>query len=188
MTWEEFANLDIAVRKGSEHVVEFAVESGLVVKTTIPPAFGLTPFLNRIASYSADPASPTTYREAIEFRSATPLEYLDRWIANNEVFRDDVRVVSVIRWECGAVSLGITQPQYSGIPAEDRDIIRYFEAAGWIRLNDPTGHIIFFHYAYRLMAIDAAGRNCFIDSEGIQPFDVILCAPDEEIEEFLKIY
>ena len=38
------------------------------------------------------------------------------------------------------------------------------------------------------MAIDAVGRNCFIDSQGIQPFGVILCTPDQKIEKFLKIY
>lgn len=168
--------------------MEFAVDSGLVVKTTIPPGFGLTPFLNRIKSTSADPNEKISYREAIEFRPATPLEYLNRWIANNEVFGDDVRVVSVIRWKCGAVSLGITQPQYSGTPADDREIADYFQAAGWILLNDPSGHLVFFHYGYQLMAIDAASRNCFLDSEGIQPFDVILCAPSEEIEKFLEIY
>ena len=169
--------------------MEFAVDSGLVVKTTIPPGFGLIPFVNRIRNGFANPDDDDgSYREAIEFRPATPLEYLDRWIANNEVFHDDVRVVSVIRWKCGAVSLGITQPQYSGTPADDRDITRYFQAAGWTLLRDPSSHLIFFHYGYHLMAIDAAGRNCFLDSEGIQPFDVILCAPDEEIETFLGIY
>lgn len=60
--------------------------------------------------------------------------------------------------------LAITQPQYSGDPASDRDIVRYFEAAGWTRITDPSGHIVFFHYAYGLLAIDAVGRNCFIDS------------------------
>lgn len=39
-----------------------------------------------------------------------------------------------------------------------------------------------------LMAIDAAARNCFIDDQGIQPFDVILCQPDDKIERFLNIY
>ncbi len=156
---------------------------------TIPPAYGLTPFLNRIKNSSADPASDLdSFREAIEFRSATPSEYLARWIACNEIFGDDVRVVSVIQWKCGAVSLCITQPQYSGIPADDRDIIRYFTAAGWKLLNDPSGHIVFYHYAYQIMAIDAVGRNCFIDSQGIQPFDVILCSPDQDIERYLPIH
>lgn len=169
--------------------MEFAVDSGLVVKTTIPPGFGLIPFVNRIRNGFANPDDDDgSYREAIEFRLATPLEYLDRWIANNEVFGDDVRVVSVVRWKCGAVSLAITQPQYSGTPADDRDITAYFQAAKWVLLNDPSGHLIFFHYGYQLIAIDAAGRNCFLDSEGIQPFDVILCAPGEAIEKFLKIY
>lgn len=157
-------------------------------KFTRPPGFGLIPFVNRIPCAHADPSKPLTFREAIEFSPESPLEYLNRWIACNEVFGDDVRLLSVIQWKCGAVSLAITQPQYSGDPASDRDIVRYFEAAGWTRITYPSGHIVFFHYAFGLLAIDAVGRNCFIDSQGIQPFDVILCSPDEEIERYLAIY
>ncbi|MGJ8632990.1 MAG: hypothetical protein ACSHX7_03655, partial [Luteolibacter sp.] len=70
-SWAEFSNLDVAFRQGSEHVVEFHTKAGLVGKTTIPPAFGLTPFLNQIKTVSADPTLPSSCREAIEFRSAT---------------------------------------------------------------------------------------------------------------------
>jgi hypothetical protein len=38
------------------------------------------------------------------------------------------------------------------------------------------------------MAIDAELRNCYVTDGGLQPFDVILCVPDENLERFLKIY
>ena len=86
------------------------------------------------------------------------------------------------------VSFGITQPQYHGMPAEPRDIEAFFKDAGWVRLPDPSGHLIFFNFAFGMMAIDAATRNCYINDGGLQPFDVILCSPDEKMDEFLGIY
>jgi hypothetical protein len=127
-------------------------------------------------------------REAIEFVHATPLEYLSRWLASNQVFGDDVRVVSVIRWADGMISFGITQPQYHGVPAETREIEAYFHQAGWTRLKDPSGHTVFFNYAFGVIAIDAEKRNCYVSEGGLQPFDVILCEPDESLERCPGIY
>ncbi|MEO0017336.1 MAG: hypothetical protein RLZZ522_619, partial [Verrucomicrobiota bacterium] len=85
---------------------------------------------------------------------ATPLESLSRWLASNEVFGDEVRLASVIRWQGGLISFGITQPQYHGMPAELRESEKSFQDAGWTRLNDPSGHTAFFNHAFGLMAID----------------------------------
>lgn len=127
-------------------------------------------------------------RNAIEFLPATPLEYLERWAAANALFGDDVRLVSVAQWPDGSASFGITQPQYHGQPAEPRDIEQHFLDAGWTRLKDPSGHMVFFNYAFGVMAIDAERRNCYLTDGNLQPFDVILCRPDDEMERFLKIY
>ncbi len=107
---------------------------------------------------------------------------------NNEVFGDDVKLVSVIQWKDGLVSFGITQPQYQGAPAAPRDIEKFFREAGWTLLNDPSNHKVFFNCALQVMAIDAESRNCYLTDDGLQPFDVILCEPSEEMERFLKIY
>ena len=94
----------------------------------------------------------------------------------------------MIEWSDGALSFGITQPQYHGKPAEPRDIESGFQSAGWTRLKDPSGHLVFFNYAFEIMAIDAERRNCYLTDGQLQPFDVILCRPSEEIQAFLKIY
>jgi len=187
ITWSDFQDQIGDAKTGSEHVVELDEKSNLVGKTTKPPAFGLIPALKKLPKFFAW-GGVSSYEKKIEFFSATPLEYLARWIANNDIFGDDVRLVSVIRWKDGLVSFGITQPQYHGRLAEPREIETYFLNAGWTRLFDPSGHLIYFNYAFEMMAIDAAGRNCFINDSGFQPFDVILYKPDECLERFLKIY
>ena len=174
-------------QRGTEHVVELDAETGLVGKTTIPPAFGVVPLVKvyRIESANSDLRSE---REEIGFFGATPLEYLSRWISCNEIFNDDVNLAAVIQWSDGQVSFGITRPQYHGEPAEPRDIERFFDEAGWVLLNDPSSHMVFFNFAFSMLAIDAAKRNCYINDAGLQPFDVILCKPDEDLERFLNIY
>jgi hypothetical protein len=157
------------------------------MKLTTPPGFGLTPRLRLlpVADLRSDSAK---FREAIEFFPATPIEYLERWKACNELFVDDVRLASVIEWPSGDLSLCITQPQYHGTPAEPRDIEHFFKVTGWTRLKDPSGHAVFFNYAFGVMAIDAERRNCYLTDGQLQPFDVILCRPDEEMAAFLGIY
>ena len=67
----------------------------------------------------------------------------------------------------------------------------YFEASGWKWIADPAGadgHLLFFHYPQAVLAVDALPRNCFLHDGTLLPFDVILCRPDAEIEEFLGLY
>jgi hypothetical protein len=189
VSWAEFLALCPDATIGTEHMVELDARAGIVGKTTIPPAFGLVPELRRhsLAVLRPDTDSPRE-REGIEFVPAAPLEYLSRWLASNEVFGDDVHLASVIRWSDGMISFGITQPQYHGVPAEPREIEAFFHDAGWTRLNDPSGHAVFFNYAFGVLAIDAERRNCYLNEGGLQPFDVILCVPDESLERYLGIY
>ena len=113
---------------------------------------------------------------------------MERWEASNELFGDDARLASVIEWPDGTLSFCITQPQYHGVPADPRQIDAFFEKTGWTRLKDPSGHAIFFNHAFGVMTIDAERRNCYLTDGQLQPFDVILCRPDEAMQAFLSIY
>jgi len=180
-----WASLDMI--RGSEHLVELDSASGRALKITIPPAFGLVPRLKTLPVVDLRSERPRS-RQAIEFFPGTPLEYLERWHAANQVFGDDVRLASVVEWPDGGISFCLTQPQYHGQPAAPRDIEAFFVNNGWTRLKDPSGHVIFFNHAFRVMAIDAERRNCYLTDGQLQPFDVILCTPDEEMERYLGIY
>lgn len=186
-SWNEVCDQHSDQWKGSEHWVDFSEHDGRYHKTTLPPAFGLVPKVVSHPVVDLRSEVPKT-RRAIEFVPGTPLEYLERWQTSNDLFGDDVRLVSVIAWAGDEVSFGITQPQYHGVPAEPREIEGFFLRAGWQRLRDPSGHVIFFNHAFGVMAIDAERRNCYITDGELQPFDVILRRPDEEMEEFLGIY
>ena len=163
---------------GTEHVVELSESEGRFVKLTKPYGFGLVPGIKRVETKESDPSKLSTIREGLEFFAASPMEYLRRWRAANELFGDDVQLVSVVKWKGGEVSFVVTQPQYHGVPADEREIERYFQEAGWERLRDPSGHLVFYNYAFGVIVVDAAPRNCYINEGGLQPFDVILCEPD----------
>lgn len=102
-TWEEFTQRAEDAHLGTEHLVEFTSESDRVIKITIPPKFGLIPqvITHAVPNLRGEPG----IRHAIEFAHATPLEYLERWIAANDVFGDDVKLTSVVQWADGQVLL-----------------------------------------------------------------------------------
>ena len=81
------------------------------------------------------------FRVEVGIFHARPLQYLERWMADNEVCEDDVHLTSVIEWSDGHISFAISQPQYHGAPATDREIEHFFTEAGWTRIRDATGHL-----------------------------------------------
>jgi hypothetical protein len=188
-SWEQVRLADAEVVHCSEHFVEFDEQANRWSKVTIPPHFGLTPALvsTPSANLRADPSAPS-FKTQIEFVPATPLEYLDRCLNANDVFGDDVQLASIIEWPDSSISLGTTQPHYSGTPASHRQIEDYFVLNHWRHLPDASGHLLFFNYAFGVLAIDAVPRNCYILGQQLQPFDVILCRPDDAMQDFLGIY
>jgi len=192
-SWGSFRSSETkGLQFGTEHLVEMSEPRDRVAKITIPPGFGLTATVVERAAVNLrnDPTLPATHA-FVELVKATPLEYLERWIAANDVFGDDVRLESVVQWQGGDVSFGISQPQYHGCPAPDREIDWYFKAAGWKLVGDPSspaGHQLFYNYAFQVLAVDALPRNCFLNEDLLLPFDVILCRPDDRLEQFLKLY
>lgn len=172
-------------------MVESDLSGSVVAKVTIPPAFGLIPRVRHLPLVDLRASGPARKtRCSIEFHPATPLEYLQRWLLANVVFEDAAALTSVILWDDGQVSFGMQQPQYHGIPARIEEIERYFEASGWKRIPDPgrSGHLIYYNYAFDALAVDALPRNCYIKDRHLLPFDVILCRPDDELSQVLKLY
>jgi hypothetical protein len=198
ITFDELKLSDPTLIIGSEHIVELDEVEGLMGKTTVPGGFGLVPkvITHPTVNLRDDPSVPK-FRRAVEFVAGSPLEYLQRWIDANELFHDDVKLASVIEWSDKRISFGITQPQYDGVLPQFRDIVGYFEASGWKWIRDPEArefsgsdsHLFFFNYGWGgVLAVDVEPRNCFVHDNELLPFDVILCRPDEEMEDFLGLY
>jgi hypothetical protein len=189
-TWDVFRATNPDLHFGTEHAVESDPQGRRMVKITIPPAFGLIPAVlsHPLVDLRNDSKEPQ-FRRAIEFLRATPLEYLDRWIAANEIFADEVELASVVEWSDGQISFIVLQPQYHGENATSSEIEKFFTVAGWTAVRDPSRHHdLFFNYAFGVLAIDALPRNCHVKQGELLPFDVILCRPDPELESFLKLY
>ena len=177
--------------EGAEHLVGWSAKSGRIGKLTIPGKFGLAPAIVNRPLVDLRNEQPNRLIRTIEFVPATPLEYLCRWADANDLFRDDVRLESIIEWPNKHLSIGISQPQYSGARPDVREIRTYFEDAGWVHICEPSpqnGHQIYFNYPYQVLAMDAMPRNCYIQNGELLPFDVILSRPTEELEEFLGLY
>lgn len=170
-------------------MVDLSSGTGLVYKITNPPGFGFVPFIRYSTVVDLrNPRHVPSAREALEFRRATPLEYLARWMDANELFNDNIRLTSVILWEDGAVSFSIAQPQYHGTPAHASEIEAWFGNAGWARIPDSAGHQVFYNYNWQVLALDVEPRNCYINEGLLLPFDVILCRPDEALSRHLGLY
>jgi len=190
-TWREFLRTPKRGEGfvcGTEHGVDYDPDSQLVVKITKPPGFGLFPRVVSVPRYKGGEVG-WKREPSVEFVAATPIEYLERWIRANEVFDDDTRLVSVVRWRDGQVSFCIVQPHYDGEAATERQIESSFIEGGWTPLRDPRGeHLVYMNYPWNVLAVDALPRNCKYNKDGLQPFDVILVTPDDDLDAYFKIY
>lgn len=170
---------------GSEHAVSYNDQRSLI-KTTIPEGgFGLIP---KVTTYNlvASREAITGVKQQIEFMMASPLEYLDRWALCNELFNDTVDVEKVIQWKNEDVSIVVSQPYYMGEIVTPQIIEDEFVALGWEKIS-VEGRAIFYNFAYDAIALDLEPRNCYMGETGLQPFDLIVSHPDEELKRFLAL-
>jgi len=154
---------------------------------TIPNGgFGLIPRLNTYIRHDLESREETVIKQ-IEFYPASVLEYLERWILCNELFNDNVELLHIIEWGDRSVSLVISQPYYFGDVLPVEEIQKVFVSKGWEQIH-IDGRSIFYNFAYNVIALDLEPRNCYMGTNGLQPFDVILSRPNEELEKYLGIF
>ena len=171
--------------RGSEHAVAYHDRNSLI-KITLPNGgFGLIPKVTRHRKVDLRSDIESFY-EQIEFLDATPLEYLDRWILCNELFNDSADVERVIQWDDTSVSIMLTQPYYMGEVITHDEIHAAFIEQGWEAIY-KDGRAVFYNYAYDAIALDLEPRNCYMAETGLQPFDLILSHPDDEMRMHLGI-
>ncbi|MBX3742641.1 MAG: hypothetical protein KF712_16770 [Akkermansiaceae bacterium] len=170
---------------GTEHVVELDTVDSRVSKITRPPAFGLYPTLVERQGLPLPSGRLIETQRQIELVGSSLSKYLLRWAYSNQVFGDDVRLSSLIRWADGALSVGITQPQYHGRKASESEIMEFFVRKGWRDVTRRAVRAAFYQPDFNLVAVDAEPRNCFINTEGLFPFDVVLADAGPDLLEII---
>lgn len=118
----------------------------------------------------------------LELVPATPLEYLERWLLQNSLFGDDVRLEGIASEDVGLTVL-ISQPNITG-DAATPDEIEAFMRQLWFQpltgtsLGGP-GALGFYRDLDEVAAFDAHPGNFVKDQAGvILPIDLILVRAD----------
>jgi hypothetical protein len=166
---------------GGEHLVEIDERGLIVFKTTHPGkfGFGVDVELIRPNGWKAKP------RITAGLADATPREYLFRLQQQNELFRDDIRVMGVAKFPQGFSVITI-QPFYEGTRTDQNRIDDWFAARGWKPVAGKDG--AFYEAGEDLLIMDALPRNVLTFPDGtVMPFDVVVVRPTEDLKSKLGL-
>jgi hypothetical protein len=166
-----FEALPLVSDETGEHEVRFREEDRRVVKKTWTGTFGMVPEW-----------SPEGWRPG----SATPLEYLRRFILHNHLFQDDVRLEGVINSaipatlvgaEGGGCSLVISQRWLVADDPENphpslEEIAAFMQELGFDTL--PDSFFGWYRAEDSVLVLDAKADNFVKTPDGILPFDLVL--------------
>jgi hypothetical protein len=166
-----FEAMPLVSDETGEHEVRFRETDRRVVKKTWPGTFGMQPEW-----------SPQGWKPG----SATPLEYLRRFMLHNSLFEDDVRLEGVIVSDkpsmlIGAVGGGcsIVISQRWLVAADSQnphptldEIAAYMTERGFKAL--PNSFFGWFREADGVLLLDAKADNFVKTPDGILPFDLVL--------------
>lgn len=154
-----------------EHEVRFREDDRRVVKKTWPGTFGMIPEW-----------FPDGWRPG----SASPLDYLQRFILHNQLFQDDVQLEGVILSDKpstlieaveGGCSLVISQRWLVAADPENphpslEDIAAYMNERDFTGL--PDSFFGWYRAADKVLVLDAKADNFVKTPDGILPFDIVL--------------
>ena len=110
-------------------------------------------------------------------RDATPLEYLDRLLLQNEVFGDDLRLLGIIDKARG-MHVVTSQPDIDGGLVTPEEIIAFMAASGFTRIDAVRlGHedaLAFYRPADGLAVFDCHIGNFIKSGPHVVPIDLIV--------------
>ena len=164
--------LDHAQPGGQEHMVLRDDESERVIKLTHAGRFGLA----ADAQWFFDEESGEAGAKAF-LRDATPLEYLDRLLLQNEVFGDDIRLLGIIDKARG-MHVVTSQPDIDGGLVTLEEIVAFMAASGFTRIDAVRlGHedaLAFYRPADGLAVFDCHVGNFIKSGPHVVPIDLIV--------------
>ena len=163
------------VRGGQEHDIYHDEYSDRYFKVTRDGIFGLSPGMD-LALVSSD-------MEARRFQlwEATPIEYLERLLLQNELVPGLNRLEGVI--DQGETDLAIvtSQPRFDIVPVTLAEIDAWFAAHGFQKVT-PCGY---YRTEDNLGIFDAHAKNVVRFQDTLIPFDVIPCRPSGGFLQFI---
>jgi len=176
---------------GGEHGV--FIGGSEVTKITVPHSdgFGVIP---KLTTYTRVHHSTGESEQVLQIEQfpASLSEYIERMTLCNILFGDDWQLHSFIHWSDGKLSAVTKQPVYMGAEATLKELEDGFQEMGWFMMKatklDGGCHTMFYNAVYEVAAYDLNSRNCYIDKGVLQPLDVILFKPDEDMLEFFGYY
>ncbi len=116
--------------------------------------------------------------------SALPLEYLERWLLQNQIFGDSAEWEGVIDSPAG-FSLVMSQPWITGDVPTEESIAHFMQAAGFAPTEVPES---FYRPSDDLAVMDCHDGNFVATSGGvILPIDVIIVHPDSGLRSRLGL-
>ncbi|MGJ8655718.1 MAG: hypothetical protein ACSHX6_04635 [Akkermansiaceae bacterium] len=134
--------------EGNEHQVWFCSDSSSFLKATWADHFGM------LVVHRND-----------EEPSASPIDYLERWMLHNQLFGDTVSFLGALDTDQG-LRLIITQPAIKGTPATDQEINAFFINTGWKKFT-INGDIAYFDPKQNVVISDTHSGNIIALKNGL---------------------
>lgn len=154
------------IRGGQEHDIYHHEGTDRYFKVTRDGIFGLAPGMD-LALVSSD-------MEARRFQlwEATPIEYLERLLLQNELVPGLNRLEGVID-QGDDLAIVTSQPRFDIVPVTLAEIDAWFAAQGFQKVT-PCGY---YRAEDNLGVFDAHAKNLIRFEDTLIPFDVIPCRP-----------
>jgi hypothetical protein len=148
---------------GQEHEAWYDEKTGRWFKATYPSKFGL--------SWGSD--------------SATPLEYIQRLMLQNDFFGDDIHLEAVV--QCGdRIRILTSQSHVQGEAANYAEIQKWFLSLGYQRLEIGS-RIAWYHLERNILVADAHEGNVIKDTSGeLLPIDLNVVVPEGKMLEEIR--
>ena len=160
------------MRGGEEHLVWPNAALARYVKLTHAGRFGLAADAQWFFDGEREEAGTKAF-----LRDATPLEYLDRLLLQNEVFGDDIRLLGIIDKARG-MHVVTSQPTIRGEVVTLEEIIAFMVASGFTRIDAVRlGHadaLAFYRPADGLAVFDCHVGNFIKSGPHVVPIDLIV--------------
>jgi hypothetical protein len=165
-----------ALRGGQEHELFHEVGTDRYFKVTRDGVFGLTPGIELAMVSSSEDG------RRFHLWEATPLDYLERLLLQNQLVPDLNRMEGIIQQSESEVAIVTSQPRFDIHSVSEAEIAEWFAAQGFQKVT----HSAYYRQTDNLAIFDAHDKNVVRAGDILIPFDVIPCHPTTGFLKFIQ--